>query len=255
VRFLTWNIQSGGGSRITAIVEEVERLAPDFIALTEVTSNNLSTLRQSLGACGFPHVETTCGTGRTNSVLAASRLPFQMVEDSIEHDQERWLPVRFENVDVNVLCIHIPGATDDKFGADGYGISGERRKQNFWDEVIRYARAHRSERTVLLGDFNTGLTEDAQGTPFKLSDNIRVLRLEKYVDTWRHLNPKAREYTWYTKRKNKELGTSEDYNGFRLDYVFVSSHLRERLNHAEHIHDVRINRLSDHSMVYADVAV
>jgi hypothetical protein len=26
---------------------------------------------------------------------------------------------------------------------------------------------------------------------------MRVLRLEKYVDIWRHLNPRAREYTWH----------------------------------------------------------
>ena len=45
MRFLTWNIQSGGGRRVSSILQELERLAPDFMALTEVTCNNLHTLR------------------------------------------------------------------------------------------------------------------------------------------------------------------------------------------------------------------
>ncbi|MCX5046274.1 endonuclease/exonuclease/phosphatase family protein [Aldersonia sp. NBC_00410] len=249
MRFLTWNIQSGGGKRIPAIVRELELLSPDFVALTEVTYSNLASLRQSLAANGYHHIETTCIEGRANSVLVASKLSFDVMNEDIGNDQERWLSVRIDSLDLNVLSVHIPGATDDKFGPDGYGLSGERRKQNFWDEVIRYAQAHKGEKTVLLGDFNTGLKEDAQGTPFKLSDNIRILRLEKYVDTWRHLNPKAREYTWYSKQKK------EDYNGFRLDYVFVSTSLRESINNAEHIHHVREEKLSDHAMVFTDLSI
>jgi exodeoxyribonuclease III len=153
------------------------------------------------------------------------------------------------------MCVHIPGATDNKFGADGYGISGERRKELFWSEVIRYAEVHKGEKTVLLGDFNTGLKEDAQGTPFYLSESIRILKLAKYTDTWRHLNPGTKEYTWYSKRRSKELTTSQDHNGFRLDYVLVSSSLRKSITNAEHVHHVRIGKLSDHSMVMADLSI
>jgi exodeoxyribonuclease-3 len=139
--------------------------------------------------------------------------------------------------------VHIPDATTGKYDADGYGISGERRKRDFWDEVIRYAQAHKDNKTILLGDFNTGLPEDAQGKPFVRSENIRILRFEKYVDTWRILNPRTREYTYFSKQKSK------DYNGFRLDYVFVSRALRESVTNAEHVHHVREAGLSDHAMV------
>jgi exonuclease III len=153
------------------------------------------------------------------------------------------------------LCVHIPGATDNKFGSDGCGLSGKKRKELFWDQVICYAQLHRNERVVILGDLNTGLQEDAQGTPFELSDYIRVLRLEKYVDTWRFLNPGKREFTWYSKRRNKELSISEDHNGFRLDYIFVSQALRESIVSCEHVHTVRSDSVSDHSIVLADLAL
>lgn len=254
MRFLTWNIQSGGGKRIPMIIRELEQLKPDLVALTEVTFGNLAALRGALLSHGFTHIETTCAEGRTNSVLMASRLPLSVTGESITHDQERWLPVSFDGLGLKVLCVHIPGATDNKF-KDGYGVSGRKRKELFWDEVIKYASEHKSEEVVLLGDFNTGLKEDAQGTPFELSDYIRVLRLEKYADTWRHLNPGKREYTWYTKRRNKETSLSEDYNGFRLDYVFVSNSLRDNIIDARHIHHVRTEKLSDHAIMMADVSI
>lgn len=255
MRFLTWNIQSGGGNRLGAIVAELQKLTPDFIALTEVTSKNLDQLHDALAGQGYNHIATTCSEGRANSVLVASRMPFTVTSEPLAHDPERWLSVEIAELDLNVLCVHVPGSTDNKFGADGYGISGKKRKELFWDSVIKYAQRHKDDRVVLIGDFNTGLPEDAQGTPFELSDRIRLLRLEKYADVWRSLNPKSREFTWYSKRKNKETGVSEDFNGFRLDYVFVSGALREAVTHAEHIHSVRVDGMSDHAILLADLAI
>lgn len=255
MRFLTWNIQSGGGNRISSIVDEIAKLEPDVVALTEVRHGNFDSLRRSLHQRGYHHVETTCSPGSTNSVLVASRLPLKAVDESIAHDPERWLPVEIVGADLHILCVHIPGGTDNKFDANGLGMSGKKRKELLWDEVLAYARRHKNQHAILLGDFNTGLPEDAQGTPFVLSDYIRVLRLEKYVDAWRQRNPKAREYTWYTKRKNKETSTSEDYNGFRLDYIFVSPKLRDCVVDTRHVHDVRVNKISDHAIVIADVDV
>jgi exodeoxyribonuclease-3 len=255
MRFLTWNIQGGGGSRIPSIVHEISRLQPDVVGLTEVRFGNLEELRRSLAQQGYDYIETTCSSGSTNSVLLASKSAMTVIDEPIAHDQERWLSVEVGGGHLKILCIHIPGGTDNKFGADGVGMSGKKRKELLWDEVIRYARQHRNEKVVILGDFNTGLPEDAEGTPFVLSDYMRVLRLEKYVDAWRHLNPRVREYTWYTKRKNKETSESEDYNGFRLDYVFVSPALRESIVDARHEHGVRINRVSDHAIVFADLSI
>ena len=255
MRFLTWNIQSGGGKRVPSIVQELDRLAPDFIALTEVTYGNLDSLRQALVSQGFGYVETTCAEGRTNSVLVASKVPFVVTEEPIAHDPERWLSVEIDSLGLKILCVHIPGATDNKFDGDGFGLSGKKRKELFWDQVIQYAQRYKTDRTILLGDFNTGLPEDAQGTPFELSDRIRVLRLEKYADVWRSLNPKSREYTWYSKRKNKELGTAEDFNGFRLDYLYVSNALRDAIAGAEHVHSVRTEGISDHAILMAELSV
>ena len=89
-----------------------------------------------------------------------------MTSEPIAHDRERWLSVEIDELDLKVLCVRIPGSTDNQSGADGFGISGKNRKGLFWDNVIQYAQRHKNDRVILIGDLDTGLPEDAQGTPF-----------------------------------------------------------------------------------------
>ena len=252
MRFLAWNIQAGGGGRLPLILDEIERREADVVALSEVTHNNLAELLMLLRDQGLIHIETPCRPGGPNSVLLASRLPFRVSESSAFHDPERWLAVELEDFDLRVLCVHVPSRGDHKFDGNGNGISAKRRKELFWDQLIEYAQRHRGDRVVMLGDFNTGLSEDTQGTTL-FSDRMKILRLEKYVDTWRHQNPKAKEYTYYSKTKKR--GTSEDYNGFRLDYIFVSRVLSEFIVNSNHVHGVRNGNLSDHSIVVTDLSI
>jgi exodeoxyribonuclease III len=83
VTFLTWNIQSGGGRRVHAILRELEVLNPEFIALTEVTATNQLTLEQALVARNYPYVEAIRPPINKNSVLVASKVPFQVSKDVI----------------------------------------------------------------------------------------------------------------------------------------------------------------------------
>lgn len=255
MKFLTWNIQSGGGKRIPGIVQELQLLNPDFIVLTEVTAKNNATLQQALAASNYRHVFSLCPPANEKSVMLASKTPFKIANDGLSNDQERWVSIEMPDKNLKILGVHIPGATDNKFGADGFGISGEKRKERFWTEVIKYAEKSKGLKTILLGDFNTGLREDAEGTPFKLSEFIVKLRDTGFVDTWRHLHPNTRDYTWYWRRKDKIDGSSQPHNGFRLDYVFVSPLLRDGIVSAQHVHHVREQKLSDHSIVMAEVNV
>lgn len=220
-------------------------------------SSNLTKLTSALKNIGLDHIEAPCLEQDVNSVLLASRIPFDAVRKEVTFDQERWASIYIPSLNLRVLCVHIPGAPDHKFDSEGRGMSGQRRKEQMWGEVTRYATAHKHENVVIMGDLNTGLNEldkTPRGTPFKLSENIRILRMDgKYIDTWRYLNPQARDYTWFTTRDGK------DFNGFRLDYIWVSSALRESIKSAQHVHHVRgkvsDGKLSDHAIVVADLTL
>jgi exonuclease III len=255
VRILNWNIQQGGGPRIAEICQHINDVDCDLVVLTEFQLRNESALRAQLERAGYPFVVTSSPPAKRNGVLIASRLPLTL-DDGLppEFDHERWLAVRVDELDLDVLAVHIPGAPDNKF-EDGYGVSGAKRKELFWEHVTAYAATHRTRQTIVLGDFNTGFRIDAEGAMFKQSHFMQKLIDEGFVDTWRHLHREVRDYTWYSKRIDKDTGRSEDLNGFRLDYVFVSPALQDAIADAEILHQPRRAGTSDHASGVTAIAV
>jgi exonuclease III len=256
VRILNWNIQQGGGSRVMEICRHIDDVDCDLVALTEFQVRNESALRAQLERFGYPFVVTSAPPAKRNGVLIASKWPIALApgDSPPEFDYERWLAVRVEHFDLDVLALHIPGAPDNKF-EDGYGVSGAKRKELFWEHVVAYAANHRTRKTVVLGDFNTGFRIDAEGAMFKQSHFMQKLINEGFVDTWRHLHREVRDYTWYSKRIDKVTGESHDLNGFRLDYVFVSPPLQHAIADAEILQQPRRAGTSDHASGVTAIAV
>lgn len=256
MRVLNWNISHGGGSRLAAICQHIVGVDPDLLALTEFQIRNEPALRAELKRLGYPFIVTSNPPDKQNGLLVASkwRLDPAIDQHRPDHDRERWLAVRLDELDLDILVLHVPGATDNKFEG-GYGVSGARRKELFWERIIPYATEHKDRRVLMLGDFNTGLRIDAEGTMFKLSHYITELIDIGFVDTWRHLHPDVRGYTWYTKRKDKTTGQSYDLNGFRLDYIFVSPALQHGIAEAAILHEPRKAGASDHASVVVNLNV
>jgi exodeoxyribonuclease-3 len=252
MKLVTWNIQSGGGKRIVDICNSITEFDCDFIALTEFRNTNEHLISACLEEKGLIFQQSAFPDKNENGVYIASRYAFEIIDAGDFIDTQRWISIYLPDLDCNILSVHVPGATDSKFDANGYGISGDKRKEIFWQKIIDYAVQNKNK-TIMLGDFNTGLLQDAQGTPFKLSKYMQQLLDLGFIDTWRYLNAEISDYTWYWKRRNKENGTSSDYNGFRLDYVYASPDLKSSIKNVNHIHHVRENKISDHSAIVCEL--
>jgi exodeoxyribonuclease-3 len=250
VKIATWNIQSGGGNRINDICNYIEKIDVDFITITEFRNKNFNILENNLRNLGFNNFICSKSEDNTNGLLIASKEPYIKTDNHIEFDNERWLEVQNPKTNLKILSLHIPGAPDHKFN-NGIGISGLKRKEIFWNNIIHYAEKNLQNDLIILGDFNSGLKEDAQGTPFKLSKYIKELNSLGFIDSWRKLNPDLKEYTYYSKQKVN--GITQDYNGFRIDYIYTSPSLSNNLIASEICHIPRNKRISDHSILTTQI--
>jgi exodeoxyribonuclease III len=137
------------------------------------------------------------------------------------------LELSLPDLQARLLCVHIPTA-GDKSG-----------KLSFWNALNEYARDLRDVRALIVGDFNTGLPVDAEGTPFIYSEKMAELLDIGWIDAWRQRYLTGKEYTWFS-NANK---------GFRLDYAFTSPMMDGALMDVYHSHREREEGHSDHSML------
>ncbi len=239
MKFLSWNILQGGGTRAERIAEQIATWQPDIVGLSEFRGTKPSQrIANALADSGLIHQATTVNPDKPNEyrLLLESRYPFeQQPVQGLLHETGRWLHVRLPlPLPLDVIVLHIP--TRD---------AGN--KYQFQDAVIAEFQSLRNREVVAFGDTNTGepgLDEDAKFFNAREADWFAQVRTSGWLDVWRHRNPDARKFTWYWNNKN----------GFRIDQVFATTSLEPRLSSVQYewgkIGDVN---LSDHAAVLFDV--
>ena len=109
---------------------------------------------------------------------------------------------------LHILCL-VPKLKD--------GVPGQ-AKTRFWNAVFGAAAARLHEPFLLVGDLNTGAHRvDETGKTFVCAEHFGKLSAPGWTDMWRHHNPGATEWTWYSKLNGGARG-----NGFRLDHAFAT---------------------------------
>lgn len=207
--------------------------SPDVLVLTEyrpAPGRKLLALLESLSY----HVCAGIPEGPQNCVCVLSRrsvtpCEVQMSPKSIH----RWVAVDIPAYDLVILGVHVPNQTEIW------------NKREFWDCVESFAVSMVAKRAIIIGDLNTALDEDCQGDPIREAVYFKRLLAAGWVDAWRQCNHETQEYSWYSHRSN----------GFRLDYCLVSPLLAETVRASKMRHDVRSDRLSDHSLLTVDLEI
>jgi exodeoxyribonuclease-3 len=244
MKFLAWNIQHGGGSRVARIIEEVSAHDPDVIAFAEFRARPGAVLLAELGERGWPYAETTEPLVNQNGIAVFSRTPLRRIRPCLapgEHEA-RWLEIDLPEYRCGLAVLHIMAASGRRHP------SGE-AKACFWNAVLEAAQARRGEPFLFAGDWNTGAHRiDEAGRTFICAEQFRRLSAIGWTDLWRHHNPGITEWTWYSKRKGGARG-----NGFRLDHAFASQSLGPRVTSCRYSHVEREAGISDHSLMIVEL--
>lgn len=223
MRVLSLNVQHGGGRRIGKIVDFVRQQQPDLAVLTEYRHNRHGdTLRKAVEAFGFVHHYAPPATALQNTVLIASKEPFNVRDTSALADDAR----RCVIVELPQLVV-----------AAVYFRSG-RGKEPLYKYLTESPA--RLERALMVGDFNTGrhYVDEVGATFINATDFERLLAIG-WTDGFRHLHGDRREYTW---------------RSFRLDHALCSNTLLPDLRAFSYLHQAREEGLSDHSGLIVDLA-
>ncbi len=231
MRLATLNLRHGGGRRMDALRAGLLRLKADLLVLTEFRDNEVGrVLRQELERAGLGHQAIGRSAPRVNTVFVASRAPFLLEPHRrLRFDPARLLRVRFPAF--SLVAAHLPN---------------QKAKLPHWRALQFIARETGAAPAIFAGDFNTGKNpEDSEGFRYTFAEQMEALERLGWVDGWRRLHPKGREFSWYSHRGR----------GFRLDHVFLSPALAPRLTAARFAHRVREKGATDHSALTVDVDV
>jgi exodeoxyribonuclease III len=221
---LSWNIQHGGGSRIEAIQDAIDAIAPDVLVVTEFR-NNISgkKLRKSLNDQGLIHQQACHANPNQNTILLAARQPFQAntFETQLRMDSHRCLQAEIYG-----------------FTLYGFYFTHGRAKIPVFEFILSLPKEYLQAPSILIGDFNSGKHYiDEKGATFSCVNYFGQIEDNGWIDAWRYFNKDLREFSWF----------SNAGNGFRIDHAFASPAMMSRITAVRYLHDHRKPSLSDHS--------
>ncbi len=122
------------------------------------------------------------------------------------------------------------------------------RKKFFINEFEKYMTNSKKETKVIMGDLNI-LEKNHNphySTFFNWEYNFydEILNNE-FIDAYKFCHPDKNEYSWVGRTNN----------GYRYDYCFISSDLKDKLIDCYYIHDTRKNGLTDHSAIVLSLEI
>jgi len=246
MKFLSWNIQQGGGTRIARIVEAIKAHDPDVIALSEYRTPPGVILCSNLKAAGWPYLESSFPVGKDNGLCVFSRTPLIRTRQcpAPPENLHRWLDIDLPAHGFGFAALHIICSGT----SSNVGVPGE-SKRRFWKALLGAAETRLHEPFLFLGDFNTGAHGlDEAGKTFACTEHFTELSALGYIDMWRDHNGGPTEWTWYSKLKGGVRG-----NGFRIDHAFATPSLRPRITSCRYSHVEREEKISDHSIMIVEV--
>ena len=224
MKFVTLNIQHGGGKRIPEILEYLHSQDADVIVLTEFRNNsNAEALRAGLATAGFLHFAGASAAAQENSVCIFSKQPFvsRMYPELPIPDQHRLISAHFD-------CMSV------------YGVyfPQNKAKESLFEFLLEGGHRPTEDAYLIVGDFNTGLHfQDEEKATFYCTAEFKALLKSELVDSWRNRHPNTREFSWY----------SNHGNGFRIDHVFSNAAADALIEQVYYDHKPRETKTTDHS--------
>ncbi len=252
----TWNINSVR-LRIRQVGQFLDRYRPDILCLQEIKCPDDRFPVKPFKRRGYEHILVN-GQKGYHGVAIVSRVPFAATDKRgfCDKGDARHAAVSIADGGEDILLhnFYIPAGGDEPDPAVNLKFA---HKLAFLDEMREWLTGIETDRkAILVGDLNIAPLETdvwshkqllrvVSHTPVETARFEEVRAAGQWVDAVRHFVPREEKlFTWWSYRAADWEAADK---GRRLDHIWVTPHLAERLHSAEVIREARgWRRPSDH---------
>lgn len=227
IKIVSWNIQQGGGSRVLEICDVLVGSGAQILGLNEFKNNVVGEkIRSFLLKKGYIHQFVGMADSNTNSVLVASKLPFDAGHFSKKSKSYPHAIIKASFSAFDLFVMYLP----------------HKKKHKLFDTIM--AEMKQNEKGIFIGDFNSGKQFiDQKGDSFWYSAYFETMEEHHYVDAWRLKNGNTKEFSWY----------SHQGNGYRYDHIYLHENITQVVSACYYEHDWRMRKISDHSAMILEL--
>lgn len=251
-KIITYNVNGIRAAMTKGLTQWLQEENPDIICFQEIKAEQAQIEAAAFEQLGYHHFWYSAQKkGYSGVGILSKEKPLKVTYgcgNPLYDNEGRVL--RADYKDYSVLSIYHPS-----------GSSGDERQafKMIWLEYfLEYVNTLRKEipNLILCGDYNICHKELDIHDPKGNKDSSGFLPEERawfdkfidhdYHDSFRMVNTNPHHYTWWSFRSNARANNK----GWRIDYVMLTSGLKDKLKHAQILPEARH---SDHCPMYVQL--
>lgn len=236
--FISWNVNGIRAVIKNGFLDFLKKYQPDILALQEVKIAEKDRTDAKLDFPGYLEIwhsaERPGYSGTAILIREKSNLKILNQINGLNHDhfdkEGRVQTIEFEKF--YLVNAYFPNTRHDLSRLDF--------KIEFNNKIFAHVKKLEKKKPVIItGDFNVAHTEidlknpkeNEKNAGFTIEERTSFDKFIKkdMIDTFRELNPKKIQYTWWTYR----FGARKRNVGWRIDYFVVSKTLKNKIKKAE----------------------
>jgi len=239
IRCLNWNVRNPSLRRAIKQMKWLEENGFDVIVLTEVkASQGCIYVKDRLLSLGYTVAFAEPEDEDYGVILAVRKIFKEVPNTYVDFLSYRvsFAACNFSEKEVLLIGLYVPVWRND-----------EKRKflEAFEKLISDESLKKRFSNWIILGDLNLLEPSHVPHYPVYREWEFFYNAFSKhgFMDAFRFFHPNEKEYSWF----------GREGNGYRFDHVFVSEAILPFIRNCFYLHEVRLDKLSDHSAMYLEI--
>jgi len=231
MKIVSWNVNGIRSVSQKGFFEWLSTYQPDILGVQEIKALK-EQIPNSFLASNYHLISNSAERKGYSGVAIYSKIKPLKIETKIGYEkfdsEGRFLKLDFDNF--SVINVYIPNG-----GRDQHAM---KYKLDFYNFFLKYLEKIKNEKIILMGDFNVAHKEIDLANPKENEKNVMFTPPERekidklvdigYLDSFRKFNKEPGYYSWWAYYRNLR----ERNIGWRIDYVFVTKLLENKLKQA-----------------------